>query len=66
MAGIGFWGALSVVFVVGVWFFALCSLMLAAWCAVDRYKSGTRKDRRVIGFAVLALATSLWAITTFR
>jgi hypothetical protein len=62
MTGMIFLAALMV----GLWFLGLCTLMLGAWCAVDRYKNGTDKDRRVIGFMVLLAAVSLWAITTFR
>jgi hypothetical protein len=66
MAGMWDWlvGALAVVFMVGLYFWALCTLMLGAWCAVDRYKNGTQKDRRVIGFGVLVVAVLLWALTT--
>jgi hypothetical protein len=57
---------LLAVLMVGLWFLGLCTLMVGAWCAVDRYMNGTQKDRRVIGFTVLLLAVSLWAATTFR
>jgi hypothetical protein len=60
------WEAASVAIMVGFWFLLLWTLMLGAWCAVDRYQNGTQKDRRVIGSLVLLLAVSLWAITTFR
>ena len=42
-------GVVSVIFVVGFWFVGIVTLMMGAWCAVDRYKDGTRKDRIVIG-----------------
>jgi hypothetical protein len=66
MAGMWDWlaGALAVVFLVGVYFVGLCTLMVGAWCAGDRYLNGTQKDRRVIGFGVLVVAVLLWALTT--
>ena len=59
-------GVVSVIFVVGFWFVGIVPLMMGAWCAVDRYKDGTRKDRIVIGSTVFLLAVVLWAVTTFR
>jgi hypothetical protein len=66
MAGMWLLEAASVVFVVGLWFMGLVTLMMGAWCAVDRYKGGTRKDRIVIGSSVLLLSVILWGITTLR
>jgi hypothetical protein len=66
MASVILFGILSSVLVVAVWFFGLCTLMVGAWCAVDRYNRGSQKDRRVIGSMVLLLAVVLWALTTFR
>ena len=59
-------GLVAAVLMVGFWFVSLWSLMLVGWYAVDRYKDGDRKDRRVIGFVVLLVAVFLWAVTTFR
>jgi hypothetical protein len=54
---------LFVSFMAVLWFFGLCTLMLGAWCAVDKYMNGTQKDRRVIGVAVFLLAVVLSLLT---